>query len=116
LPRIVGRRHALELILLSPQISADRVAELGIITRAVADEDLELETGELVAKLANGPTAAVGAARRLVLEAATRSYAKQLDAEAATMTAFATSHTGQEGIPAFNARRAPDFAQPGAGS
>ncbi len=114
LPRVVGTRKAIEILLLNPQLSAESALELGIVTKMVDDEELDRETDALVATLVAGPTAAYGAARRLVLDSAMRSFGDQLAEEARTITALATSPAGREGIAAFNERRVPDFRHSGA--
>lgn len=66
LPRLVGRRRALEIYLTNPRMDAATAAQHGIVTRTVPDEQLDAEVDALVAQLAAGPTASYGAVRRLV--------------------------------------------------
>jgi 2-(1,2-epoxy-1,2-dihydrophenyl)acetyl-CoA isomerase len=109
LPRIVGRRRALEIMLLNPRLDAQQAEQQGIVTRVVPDEALAETVDGIVAQLAAGPTAAYGAAQRLVMRSATSSFAEQLDAEAAEISELAGGATGTEGIHAFLEKRAAAF-------
>jgi hypothetical protein len=68
LPRLVGRRRAQEIILSNRRVSAEEAAAIGLVTRVVADDALEAEGAELAANLARASTAAIGAARQLLLD------------------------------------------------
>lgn len=105
LPRIVGQRRATELILTNRRVSAAEAAQLGIVTRVVPDAELDEAVDETVAQLATGATRAYGAAKRLLRESATATFAEQLDAEVASIAQLAASPTGTEGINAFLEKR-----------
>jgi len=109
LPRIVGWRRAAELMLLNERLDAQRAAELGIVTRVVADDRLEAETEALAARLAAGSTPAFGAVRRLLRASATNGLSDQLAAEAPSIAGLAASPDGREGVSAFFEKRAPAF-------
>lgn len=109
LPRIVGRRRALEIMLLDPTVDAHQAEQLGLVTRVVPDETLRQTADGIVAQLAAGPTAAYAAARRLLLRSAHASFEEQLDAEAAEIAQLAGGPTGTEGIHAFLEKRKPGF-------
>lgn len=110
LPRIVGRRRALELAITNRRVGAEEAERLGIITCAVPDDELDAEFDALVAKVASGPTAAFGAVKRLLALSSVATFDEQLDAEAEQIAQLAGSPTGQEGIGAFLAKRRPEFA------
>lgn len=109
LPRLVGMRIAQEMILTNRRVSATEAHEIGLVTRVVAADQLAGQGVKLAAQLADGPTAALGAARRLLAEGQLAPLAVQLDSEAATIAARAGSAEGREGVAAFMARRKPDF-------
>jgi len=48
LPRIMGRKAAMELILSGKTISAQEAREMGLVNKVVAEEDLASATGEFV--------------------------------------------------------------------
>ena len=66
LPRLVGQRKAMELALLNERLTAARAAELGLVTRVVADDALDAEADALARRLAHGPIGAHGAIKRLL--------------------------------------------------
>jgi 2-(1,2-epoxy-1,2-dihydrophenyl)acetyl-CoA isomerase len=109
LPRIVGRRRATELMLLNDRLDAQRAADLGIVSRVVADEDLSAEVEKIAAALAAGPTRAYGAVKRLLTSSDSMSLETQLATEAATIAELAASRDGREGVAAFLAKRPPAF-------
>ena len=70
LPRVAGMRLAQELILTNRRVSADEAVAIGLVTQLV--DDLEREGRELALALAAAPTAALGAAKRLLRSMAMR--------------------------------------------
>jgi 2-(1,2-epoxy-1,2-dihydrophenyl)acetyl-CoA isomerase len=109
LPRLVGLRRATALMLLNERLDATRAQELGLVTRVVADDELDSAAEELARRLAEGPTAAHGAVKRLLRESATRELSAQFGEEARTIAALAASPDGREGVAAFLEKRAPHF-------
>jgi 2-(1,2-epoxy-1,2-dihydrophenyl)acetyl-CoA isomerase len=109
LPRLVGLRRAAELMLLNERLDAARAHELGLVTRVVGDGELDSVAEDLARRLADGPTAAHGAVKRLLRESATRELSAQLGEEARTIAALAASPDGREGVAAFLDKRAPHF-------
>jgi 2-(1,2-epoxy-1,2-dihydrophenyl)acetyl-CoA isomerase len=85
LPRLVGLRRATELMLLNPRLDAVAAQELGLVTRVVPDDALDAEASALARRLADGPTRAHGAVKRLLRESATRGFAEQMAEEARTI-------------------------------
>jgi 2-(1,2-epoxy-1,2-dihydrophenyl)acetyl-CoA isomerase len=109
LPRLVGLGRALDLALTNRQLSAREAADLGIVTRVVPDDQLDGEVGTLVARLAQGPTRALGATKRLLLASLGESLEAQLEAESRAISAAAATHDGPEGVRAFLERRPARF-------
>lgn len=109
LPRIVGRRRAAELMLLNRRIDAAEASAIGIVTRTVADEDLDAAIDEIIDRLRSGPTAAYGAVKRLLAGSSQATLHEQLAAETNEIAALAGSPTGVEGIAAFLEKRPPVF-------
>jgi enoyl-CoA hydratase len=75
LPRHVGRKHALEMILTGDPISAGRAAELGLVNRVVAPEELLPEAMALAERISRHPASAV----RACLAAVTRGINVPID-------------------------------------
>lgn len=58
LPRLIGETKALELILTARRLSADEAFDYGILTKVVADENLQIETIAFAEEMMkNGPIA-----------------------------------------------------------
>jgi 2-(1,2-epoxy-1,2-dihydrophenyl)acetyl-CoA isomerase len=112
LPRVVGLRRATELMLLNETLDAAAARDLGLVTRVVGDDALDAEAEALAQRLANGPTAAHGAVKRLLRESWRTSLHDQLELEARTIAALAASADGREGVAAFLEKRAPHFEGP----
>ncbi|WP_341919087.1 enoyl-CoA hydratase/isomerase family protein [Hydrocarboniphaga effusa] len=109
LPRVVGLRRAQEIILTGRRVGAEEAAALGLATLVVDDAALAEQAQAYAQRLAQAPTAAVGAARRLLIEGATRSLGDQLDAEVESIVAAGASAECREGVAAFLQKRKPDF-------
>jgi 2-(1,2-epoxy-1,2-dihydrophenyl)acetyl-CoA isomerase len=101
LPRLVGPATALDMLLTNRRLTAGEARAAGLVTRVVADA--ETEASNLATRLADGPTGAFGATKRLVRRSA--SFDAQLDAEADAIADAAVSPDGREGVRAFLAKR-----------
>jgi 2-(1,2-epoxy-1,2-dihydrophenyl)acetyl-CoA isomerase len=109
LPRAVGLRRALELTLTNRVLSAEEAHDWGIVTSVVADDDLQEHARTMASRLAEGPTAAFGGARRLLRQALTTPLDEQLAAEGDEIGAAASSTDAREGVTAFIEKRPPRF-------
>lgn len=109
LPRLVGPRRAADLMLRNPRLKAADALAIGLVTEVVPDEQLAERAADVARQLADGPTEALRATRRLLREGATRSLDDQFDAERESIARRAASAEGGEGIGAFLERRAPRF-------
>lgn len=87
LPRVVGLQRALELTLTPRRLSADEAQEWGIVGRVVEDEAVADEAHALARRLADGPAAAFGRARRLLRSSYDTGLSERLDVEARTIAA-----------------------------
>jgi len=109
LPRSVGPRRAMEILLLAERFDARHALELGLVNRVVPLAELEATVAGLVAGLRAGPLTAIRNTRRLVRESLGRSLSQQLDAEAEALAACAGSDDFVEGITAFLEKRPARF-------
>ena len=87
LPRVVGLQRALELTLTPRRLSADEAQQWGIVGRVVEDESVADEAHALARRLADGPAAAFGRARRLLRSSYDTGLSDRLDVEARTIAA-----------------------------
>ena len=110
LPRVVGPRKAMELVLLSPRLDASR----GAAHRARQPRGAgrrarrRRRRGDPVARRA-GRRSRCAMPKRLVRESLDHTLSEQLDAEAASIAQCAGTDDFVEGITAFLEKRAPRF-------
>ena len=110
LPRLVGLRKAQEMILTNRRVASAEAESIGLVTRVVDDEALEAEGLNAATHLAGSATAALGAARSLLLESFPATLETHLEREARAISAASAGGERQEGIAAFLAKRKPHFA------
>ncbi len=109
LPRIVGMRKALELMMLSETFDAATALALGLVNWVVTDAELAAATDKIAQRLVNGPTLAYGETKALVNRTFERALSSQLEAEAHAFARCATTQDLAEGVTAFVEKRKPVF-------
>ncbi len=101
LPRVVGMQRAKEMVLLGERLSASEAFTLGMVNRLVAPADLETAVGELAARLAEGPTIALGLAKRLLNRSLDGDRAAAFFEESMAQELVTTTEDATEGIDSF---------------
>jgi 2-(1,2-epoxy-1,2-dihydrophenyl)acetyl-CoA isomerase len=109
LPRIVGPQRAKELMFLGDDLSAADCERWGIANRVVPAADLGATVDELAARLAAGPTKAIGMTKWLVNRSHESSRHSAFEEEAYAQELVTATADMAEGIAAFGERRAPGF-------
>lgn len=109
LQRLVGRAKALELLYFPSTIGAEDALALGLATRVVPAAELDAEVGALAARLAAGPTVALGAIRQSVTYAAGHSFDEALALESAMMQKTGSTADHRAAVAAFVAKQKPVF-------
>jgi 2-(1,2-epoxy-1,2-dihydrophenyl)acetyl-CoA isomerase len=111
LPRLIGLRRALELMLLNPRLTAERARELGLITEVYEDTEFDASVEAIARRLADGPTHAFGVAKGLMnLAAGVDRLDYHLDQELESLSRIADGPEFKEGLDAFFSKREPRFA------
>jgi 2-(1,2-epoxy-1,2-dihydrophenyl)acetyl-CoA isomerase len=109
LPRLIGVRRTLELAMTNRRLGAEEARDWGLITHVVEDTELDEIALNLATTLANGPTMAFGAVRRLVASGFTNSLGSQLEAELECIRMTGSSDAARIGSAAFRDRQSPLF-------
>ncbi|HEU5261198.1 MAG TPA: enoyl-CoA hydratase-related protein, partial [Gemmatimonadales bacterium] len=110
LPRLVGLRKAMELVLLNPRLTAREALEIGLITAVFAADTFEAEVMEVARRLAAGPTKAYAVAKTLLNQAAgVDQLDYHLDEELRNLARIADTPDFAEGLAAFFGKRGPAF-------
>ena len=109
LPRHIGRKRALEMLLTGDTISAQRALELGLINRVVDGGRLLDECLALAGRIARNPSVAVTASLRAVNRGINLPIDEALQVEAAQFMIAAASADAKEGTRAFVEKRPPVF-------
>ncbi len=110
LPRLVGLRKALEIVLLNRRLSAAEALDCGLINRVIPNASLDEEALRIAAELAALPTQAVGVAKSLMNQAAGMERLDvHLDAELTELARIADGPNFAKGLDAFFEKRPPEF-------
>jgi 2-(1,2-epoxy-1,2-dihydrophenyl)acetyl-CoA isomerase len=109
LPARVGYARAAEMAMLGERVPAEQALDWGLVNRVVPDDQLESASGELLARLANGPTRSYAGAKMLLNRRMYADLAGQLDAEAEAQKGQGASKDFIEGVIAFVEKRPPNF-------
>lgn len=109
LPRLVGVRNFQSLYLTNRRVGAGEALDLGIVSE-LAEYGKHVERARAFAcELAEGPTRAFGAVKRLVADSLNQGFATQLEAESQCITILAQSQDTKGAIDALFAKRKPVF-------
>lgn len=109
LPRLVGYGRAMEMMLLTEPVDAERALAIGMVTRVVPDGEALSVAQQLAAMLATGPTTAYAKIKEAMAAAATADLPEALAVEAGTQAEAAATADHREGVAAFLAKRDPQF-------
>lgn len=108
-PRLVGLRRALDLMIDNRRLTAREAMEWGMVSQVVPDEDLMTTARELAVRLADGPTKAFGAVKRMLHASLSSSLETQMELEARTIAEVTKTSDAREGVAAFLDKRKPNF-------
>jgi 2-(1,2-epoxy-1,2-dihydrophenyl)acetyl-CoA isomerase len=109
LPRLVGVARARRMLLLGEKVSGADAAAWGLIHDAVAPEALEAVTEDLLARLATGPTVALGLAKQSINSGQHAALDQAMNQELFNLELSCRTADFKEGLAAFRDRRPPNF-------
>jgi 2-(1,2-epoxy-1,2-dihydrophenyl)acetyl-CoA isomerase len=104
-PMLIGFGKATELVLLDPVLSAEEALRWGLVNRVVEDPELWTAAGEVISRLAAGPTRAFAIAKENLNNAMLSLLYRQLELERSGMIRAAQSADYGEGLRAFFEKR-----------
>lgn len=110
LPRLVGLRRALELMLLNPRLDAEDARAEGLVTGVLPVDGFDELVVEIAQRVAAGPVEAYGVAKSLLNQAAgVDRLDYHLDRELEQLARSANGAEFKEGLTAFLGKRTPEF-------
>ena len=109
LPRLIGVARAKTLLMLSEKVTGAQAAEWGMIHRAVPDDEVGDAAEELVRRLAQGPTVAIGLAKSCIHSSLELAMTEAMAREALALELSSRSTDFREGLAAFKERREPVY-------
>ena len=102
LPKLIGLRRSMELVLMNPRIDPERALRIGLINEVYPAAQFDAESMAVARRIAAGPTDAYAVAKRLINEAAgVDRLDYHLDRELESLARSADSSDFAAGIDAF---------------
>ena len=109
LPRLIGMQKAAALMMTAEPISANDAKNMGMIYKVFSDDTFEIESWELVSKLAQMPTKGLGLTKRLLNASSSNNLEEQLNMEDECQVIAANTADFKEGVQAFLEKRKANF-------
>ncbi len=109
LPRLAGVARAKRMLLLGEKVSGAQAADWGLIYSAVPADRLDAAADELLARLAAGPTVAIGLAKQAIAYGQHATLSQSMNQELSNLELSCRTTDFKEGLAAFRERRDPDF-------
>ena len=109
LPRIIGIRKYLELVMTNKVLSSEEALTWGLLNYIYDDKNFWSETLKLADNLSKGPTIAYGKTKRLIHNSLNSTLETQMELETKMIAESAETNDGQVGIKAFLSKEKPKF-------
>jgi enoyl-CoA hydratase/carnithine racemase len=109
LSRAIGRKRALEMLLMGELIDAPAALDWGLVNRVVPAERLEETVGELVEKISRSSPLIVGIGKEAFYEQIELDEQRAYDLTKSVMAMNSLAGDAQEGICAFLEKREPNW-------
>jgi enoyl-CoA hydratase/carnithine racemase len=109
--RSVGRKRALELLFYGNLISAQEALAMGLVNRVIPDADLERETRDWAALLAQKSPVALQIAKKSFYAAADLDYYKAFEFMSEAFARLCSTEDAKEGVNAFKEKRSPTWKE-----
>lgn len=109
LPRLVGLARAKRMLLLGEQVSGASAQDWGLIHQAVEPTAVDSVTEELLGRLADGPTVAIGLTKQGIHYGQYATLPQAMTQELFNLELSCRTADFKEGLAAFTQRRPPGF-------
>lgn len=109
LPRLVGLARAKRMLLLGEQVNGASAEDWGLIHQAVAPNDVDAAADELLGRLADGPTVAIGLTKQALHYGQHATLPQSMTQELFNLELSCRTMDFKEGLAAFSQRRPPGF-------
>ncbi|MCX5045378.1 enoyl-CoA hydratase-related protein [Aldersonia sp. NBC_00410] len=109
LPRLIGIARAKRLLLLGEKVGGTDAADWGLIHACAPDLDLDATAEDLLARLAAGPTVAIGMAKQAINFGQHATLGDTMAQELFGLELSCRTDDFKEGLASFRERRPPDF-------
>jgi 2-(1,2-epoxy-1,2-dihydrophenyl)acetyl-CoA isomerase len=109
LPRLVGLTRAKRMLLLGDKVGAADAADWGLIHQAVTPSELDRVADELLTRLADGPTVALGLAKQAIHYGQHATLSQSMTQELFDVELSCRTADFTEGLAAFRDHRPPRF-------
>lgn len=109
LPRLIGWQRASALMMTGEKVSAGDAWNMGMIYKAVPDEEFEAQVENLAGQMAQMPTKGLGLTKRALNQSFGNNLQQQLDLEDELQSQAGRTHDYAEGTKAFLEKRKPEF-------
>jgi len=109
LTRLVGTSRAFWLMATGTRLGGEEALRWGLVNEVLPDEEVITRATEIAARLASGPTRAIGSMKRLVYECWGRELPAGLDREGDAVFELLGSEDMREGFAAFRENRPARF-------
>lgn len=106
---MIGVARARRMLLLGEKVDASHAAEWGLIHQTVSRPELDNAVEDLLARLASGPTVAIGLAKQTLNFSQHATLDQAMTQELYNLELSCRTTDFKEGLEAFRQRRAPKF-------
>jgi enoyl-CoA hydratase/carnithine racemase len=111
LSRNVGRKHAMEMLLLGEMQPAKRAEQIGLVNKAVPDEELDAEIRRYAEKIASKSNYAIAVGKEAFYEQVENKLSDAYDYASEVMVRNMLAEEAEEGIGAFLGKRRPKWSR-----
>lgn len=105
----IGRQRAMKMALMGEKVSADDALAMGLVAELADDDQTLARAQEIAARLAKGPSKAIGLIRKQVNSAVEESLTQTLENERDNQRTAGFTEDFKEAIAAFGEKRKPQF-------